>query len=44
MPCPRALDFSAPGDWTLTFRRSESRVTGLQLGCWLARGIEYTRA
>ena len=38
MPCPRALDFSAPGDWTLDFRGG-----GLRVGCWLARGIDYAR-
>jgi D-aminopeptidase len=39
MPCPRALDFSAPGDWTLDFRGG-----GLRVGCWLARSIAYERA
>ncbi len=43
MPCPRALDFSAPGDWTLTFRREAGRITGLRVGCWLARRIDYVR-
>lgn len=43
MPCPRSLDFSAPGDWTLSFHREAGRVTGLQMGCWLARRIEYAR-
>lgn len=37
MPCPRALDFSAPGDWTLTFGPDGT----LRMGCWLARDIEY---
>ena len=41
MPCPRALDFSAPGDWTLSFHRAAGRVTGLRMGCWLAHDIEY---
>lgn len=44
MPCPRALDFSAPGDWTLTFRRDGGRIVGVRVGCWLARGIEYAPA
>ena len=39
MPCPRSLDYSAPGDWTITFTE-----TGLRIGCWLARGIDYVRA
>ena len=39
LPCPRALDYSPPGDWTLHFRRDpDGKVAGLQLGCWLARG------
>jgi D-aminopeptidase len=42
MPCPRALDHSPPGDWTLAVRRDGAgRATGITLGCWLARGIEY---
>ena len=44
MPCPRSLDFSAPGDWTLAFRRDAGRITGIRVGCWLARGIDYVRA
>ncbi len=44
MPCPRALDYSPPGDWTLATRRdTEGRVTGLTIGCWLARNLEYGR-
>lgn len=44
MPCPRALDYSAPGDWTLQFTRDErGRVDGISLGCWLARRIAYHR-
>jgi D-aminopeptidase len=44
LPCPRALDHFAPGDWTLSFRRgADGQVDGLQLGCWLARDIAYTR-
>ena len=44
MPCPRALDFSAPGDWTLSFRREAGQITGLRMGCWLARDIEYSKS
>ena len=40
LPCPRALDFSAPGDWTLQF--SPNRKS-LIVGCWLARGIGFVR-
>lgn len=44
MPCPRALDHSAPGDWTLAFRRDgASEVVGIEVGCWLARHIDYER-
>jgi D-aminopeptidase len=44
LPCPRALDFGAPGDWTLRFTRDAAgRVDGLTAGCWLARGIGYSR-
>jgi D-aminopeptidase len=41
LPCPRALDHTPPGDWTLHFDRDGSRVT---VGCWLARGLTYLRA
>jgi D-aminopeptidase len=45
LPCPRALDYSAPGDWTLRFRRDEAgRVAAVDVGCWLARGIVFARA
>ena len=44
LPCARALDYHPPGDWTLAFRRnSAGQVSGAQVGCWLARGIDYTR-
>jgi len=44
LPCPRALDHTPPGDWTLAFRRSASgRIEGVQVGCWLARGLDYRR-
>ena len=44
LPCPRALDHAPPGDWTLAFRRDGGRVSGVQVGCWLARGLDYARA
>lgn len=44
LPCPRALDHTPPGDWTLAFRRGgDGRVAGVEVGCWLARGLNYTR-
>ncbi|PZW43012.1 D-stereospecific aminopeptidase [Humitalea rosea] len=44
LPCPRALDHTPPGDWTLAFQRDDAgRVVGLQLGCWLARRLPYAR-
>ena len=44
LPCPRALDVSPPGDWTLAFRRDGAgRITGATIGCWLARGLAYDR-
>jgi D-aminopeptidase len=40
--CRRAMDAAPPGEWTLRIRRgSDGRVTGLTLGCWLARKIQY---
>ena len=45
MPCRRSMDAPAPGDWTLRVRRGEDgRVSGLGVGCWLARGVAYSRA
>ena len=42
LPCPRALDYAPPGDWTLGFRRDEAgRPQSVEVGCWLARGLEY---
>jgi len=44
LPCPRALDHTPPGDWTLAFHRDPAgRPERVQLGCWLARGLDYTR-
>jgi len=44
LPCPRALDHTPPGDWTLAFRRDGSgRAAGVELGCWLARSLPYAR-
>ncbi len=44
LPCPRALDHTPPGDWTLSFRRDEGgRIVGAAVGCWLARRLPYAR-
>jgi D-aminopeptidase len=44
LPCPRALDHTPPGDWTLAFRRDDRGVAaGVTAGCWLARGLDYRR-
>jgi D-aminopeptidase len=44
LPCPRALDHTPPGDWTLAFRRNgAAKVASAEIGCWLARRIPYAR-
>jgi len=44
LPCPRALDHSPPGDWTLAFTRDAAgAVRGVTIGCWLACGLRYER-
>ncbi len=44
LPCPRALDHTPPGDWTLAFRRDPAgRVNAVEVGCWLARRLDYAR-
>jgi D-aminopeptidase len=44
LPCPRALDHTPPGDWTLAFQRgANGAVTGVEVGCWLARRLNYAR-
>jgi len=41
----RAMDAAPPGEWTLRIRRDKGgRVTGLTIGCWLARKIDYSLA
>ncbi len=43
-PCPRALDQTPPGDWTLVVQRNDSGDVGrLMVGCWLARRLPYER-
>jgi D-aminopeptidase len=43
IPTRRSMDASPPGDWTVRVRREGGAITGLTLGCWLARGILYQR-
>ncbi|MGI4942585.1 MAG: D-aminopeptidase [Janthinobacterium lividum] len=44
LPCPRALDHTPPGDWTLAVQRNDAgRARGVQVGCWLARRLLYER-
>ena len=41
----RSMDAPAPGDWTLVVGRdAKGAVSGLTLGCWLAREVTYQRA
>jgi D-aminopeptidase len=40
----RAMDAAPPGEWTVIVRRdADGQVTGLTVGCWLARKLEYRR-
>jgi D-aminopeptidase len=42
LPCPRALDHTPPGDWTLQISRHTSgRPAAINAGCWLARRLRY---
>jgi len=44
VPCPRALDHTPPGDWTVAVQRGGGgRVIGVEVGCWLARRLSYRR-
>ncbi|WP_428395839.1 D-aminopeptidase [Lichenicoccus sp.] len=44
MPCPRALDHTPPGDWTLAFQRDGTgTVSKVEVGCLLARRLPYQR-
>ena len=44
LPCPRALDHTPPGDWTLSFQRDgDGKAHQVIVGCWLARGLVYAR-
>lgn len=44
LPCQRGMDAPAPGDWTVVAERDASgAISGLTIGCWLARGIVYKK-
>jgi len=44
LPCPRALDHTPPGDWTLAFQHNGSGPSAsVDVGCWLARRLPYAR-
>lgn len=44
LACPRAMDSSPPGDWTIIAKRDDAgKVTALTIGCWLARNLTYTK-
>lgn len=44
MPNERAMDSSAPGDWTIVFGRDSSgAVTRVTIGCWLARKVIFEK-
>lgn len=41
---PRGMDAPAPGDWTLVFERDQGgAVTGVSVGCWLARRLDFVK-
>jgi D-aminopeptidase len=45
LPCPRALDYAPPGDWTVAVQRDDhGSPSGLVVGCWLARHVVFTRS
>ncbi|WDZ80459.1 D-aminopeptidase (plasmid) [Ensifer adhaerens] len=40
----RSMDAAPPGDWTVQVERSSTgSISGLTIGCWLARKISYRR-
>ncbi len=42
--CKRSMDAPAPGDWTVRIHRDgRGAVSGLTIGCWLARQIDYIK-
>jgi CubicO group peptidase (beta-lactamase class C family) len=44
LACPRAMDSTPPGDWTIIVRRNDyGKVAGVTIGCWLARGLQFLK-
>ncbi|KAJ2979401.1 hypothetical protein NQ176_g3271 [Zarea fungicola] len=44
LACPRAMDSSPPGDWTIVAHRdANGQVTSVSIGCWLARKLEFVK-
>lgn len=44
LACPRAMDSTPPGNWTIVVRRDDSgKVSGVTIGCWLARKLDYVK-
>jgi D-aminopeptidase len=43
LPCQRALDQPPPGEWTLAFVRHAGQISAVRVGCWLARGLVFSR-
>lgn len=44
LSCKRSMDAPAPGDWTVRIHRNgQGAVSGLTIGCWLARQIDYIK-
>jgi hypothetical protein len=42
--CPRGLDHTPPGDWTVVFtENAEGVISGCTIGCWLARRLEFLK-
>jgi len=45
MSCLRSLDAPAPGDWTVQVARlANGAISGVTIGCWLARNVAFRRA
>lgn len=44
LACPRAMDSSPPGDWTIVARRDATgKISSVTIGCWLARNLQFTK-